>query len=70
MLEFANIEGASMVLNNDQAGSTTTVNGGTNGLRGLNMYSSNSSSAAYGTSGTAITNGIQMLLIVIQEGLW
>jgi HK97 family phage major capsid protein len=64
MLEFANIEGASMVLNNDQTGSTTTVNGGTNGLRGLNMYSSNSSSAAYGTSGTAITNGIHTIKTV------
>jgi HK97 family phage major capsid protein len=64
MLEFANIEGASMVLNNDQAGSTTTINGGTNGLRGLNMYSSNSTSSAYGTSGTAITNGIHTIKTV------
>jgi len=64
MLEFAQIEGASMVLNNDQAGSTTTVNGGTSGLRGLNMYLSNSSSAAYGTSGTAITNGIHTIKTV------
>jgi len=56
MFEFAQIEGASMVLNNDQAGSTTTANGGTNGLRGLNSYPS-ASTAAYGSSGTAITNG-------------
>jgi HK97 family phage major capsid protein len=56
MFEFAQIEGASMVLNNDQTGSTTTINGGTNGLRGLNSYPS-ASTAAYGTSGTAITNG-------------
>jgi HK97 family phage major capsid protein len=56
MFEFAQIEGASMVLNNDQAGSTTTINGATNGLRGLNSYPS-ASTAAYGSSGTAITNG-------------
>ena len=56
MFEFAQIEGASMVLNNDQSGSTTTSNGGTNGLRGLNSYPS-ASTSAYGSSGTAITNG-------------
>jgi hypothetical protein len=60
MLEFAQIEGASMVLNNDQAGSTTTINGATNGLRGLNMYTS-AAASAYGTSGTAITNGIHSI---------
>jgi len=56
MFEFAQIEGASMVLNNDQSGSTTTSYGGTNGLRGLNSYPS-ASASAYGSSGTAITNG-------------
>jgi HK97 family phage major capsid protein len=61
MLEFAAIEGASMVLNNDQAGSATTTTGGTSGLRGLNMYASSSSTAAYGSSGTAITNGIHTI---------
>jgi HK97 family phage major capsid protein len=65
MLEFAQIEGASMVLNNDQAGSTTTVNGGTNGLRGLNMYTS-ATTSAYGTSGTAITNGIHSIATYTQ----
>jgi HK97 family phage major capsid protein len=65
MLEFAQIEGASMVLNNDQAGSTTTVNGGTNGLRGLNMYTS-ATASAYGTSGTAITNGIHSIATYTQ----
>ena len=64
MLEFAVIEGASMVLNDDQAGSTTTVNGGTSGLRGLNMYGSSSSAAAFGTSGTGITNGIHTIKTV------
>ena len=65
MLEFAQIEGASMVLNNDQAGSTTTVNGGTSGLRGLNMYAS-AASSAYGSSGTAITNGIHSIATFTQ----
>jgi HK97 family phage major capsid protein len=65
MLEFAQIEGASMVLNNDQAGSTTTVNGGTNGLRGLNMYTS-ATASAFGTSGTAITNGIHSIATYTQ----
>lgn len=59
MLEFSQQEGLSMARNNDQAGSTTTSTGGTSGLRGLNMYLSGS--AAYGTSGTAITNGIHTL---------
>jgi HK97 family phage major capsid protein len=65
MLEFASIEGASMVLNNDQAGSTTTINGATNGLRGLNMYTS-ASASAFGTSGTAITNGIHSIATYTQ----
>jgi HK97 family phage major capsid protein len=65
MLEFAQIEGASMVLNNDQAGSTTTVNGGTSGLRGLNMYTS-AAASAYGSSGTAITNGIHSIATYTQ----
>ena len=65
MLEFANIEGASMVLNNDQAGSTTTINGATSGLRGLNMYTS-AASSAFGTSGTAITNGIHSIATYTQ----
>jgi HK97 family phage major capsid protein len=65
MLEFAQIEGASMVLNNDQAGSTTTINGATNGLRGLNMYTS-AATSAFGTSGTAITNGIHSIATYTQ----
>lgn len=65
MLEFAAIEGASMVLNNDQSGSTTTTTGGTSGLRGLNMYTT-ASASAYGTSGTAITNGIHSIATVSQ----
>lgn len=58
MLEFAQLEGASAGLNNDQSGTTTTSTGGTDGLRGLNSYpGAAGASAAYGTSGTAITNG-------------
>jgi len=55
-LEFAQLEGQSMVLNNDQAGSTTASTGATNGLRGLDSYVS-ASASAFGSSGTAITNG-------------
>lgn len=64
--EFASIEGASMVVNNDQTGTTTTTTGGTSGLRGLNMYITNASAAAYGSSGTAITNGIHTILTYSQ----
>jgi len=67
MQEFGAVEAASMILNNDQAGSTTTTYGGTNGLRGLNMYTT-ASASAYGTSGTAITNGIHSIATVSQAG--
>jgi HK97 family phage major capsid protein len=65
MLEFATIEGASAVLNNDQSGTTTTTTGGTNGLRGLNSYTT-AGTSAYGTSGTAITAGIHSIATVSQ----
>ena len=58
--EFGAIEAASMILNNDQSGSTTTAYGATSGLRGLNMYTT-AGTSAYGTSGTAITNGIHSI---------
>lgn len=65
MLEFSSIEAASMADNNDQAGSTTTTMGGTDGLRGLNYYpGAAGAAAAYGTSGTAITNGLHTLRTV------
>lgn len=58
MMEFSQLEGASMGLNDDQAGSTTTATGATDGLRGLNSYpGAAGAAAAFGTSGTAITNG-------------
>lgn len=60
MLEFAQLEGASAATNDDQAGSTTTTTGATSGLRGLDMYLDGAASD-YGTSGTAITNGIHTI---------
>jgi HK97 family phage major capsid protein len=65
MLEFSTIEAQSMVSNNDQSGSTTTDTGAENGLRGLNYYNSGSVSD-YGTSGTAITNGIHTIATINQ----
>lgn len=64
--EFSQQEGLSMILNNDQAGSTTTAYGATNGLRGLNQYGGNNatytggtiSTASFGTSGYASTDGL------------
>jgi HK97 family phage major capsid protein len=65
MMEFAQLEGASMGLNNDQAGSTTTSTGGVYGLRGLNSYpGAAGASSAFGTSGTAITNGLHTIATV------
>jgi HK97 family phage major capsid protein len=66
LAEFSQSEGLSMIINNDQSGSTTTATGGTNGLRGLNSYPGANSSytggtistASFGTSGTAVTNGL------------
>lgn len=66
-LEFAQLEGQSMVLNNDQSGSTTTSTGATNGLRGLDSYVS-ASASAFGSSGTAITNGIHSIATVSLGG--
>jgi len=64
MLEFSEDEAASMAINNDQSGSTTTTTGGTDGLRGFVNYNTSTSAAAYGTSGTAITNGLHTILTV------
>lgn len=64
-MEFSQLEAQSMASNNDQAGSTTTTTGGTNGLRGLNYYAGAAGdSSAYGSSGTAITNGIHTIATV------
>jgi HK97 family phage major capsid protein len=66
-LEFGQQEGLSMALNNDQAGTTTTTTGGTSGLRGLDSYAT-ASTSAYGTSGSAITNGIHSIATVSLGG--
>ena len=65
-LEFAQQESLSMMLNSDQAGSTTVNYGATNGLRGLNSYPGSTANAAWGTNGSAITNGIHTVLQVAQ----
>ena len=62
MLEFSQLEAQSMATNDDQAGSSTTSTGGTSGLRGLTTYLTSASTPAYGSSGTAITNGIHTIL--------
>jgi HK97 family phage major capsid protein len=67
-LEFSQQEGASIATNNDQAGSTTTTTGATYGLRGLSSYTSGGT-AAFGSSGTAITNGIHTLATVSLGGV-
>ena len=66
MLEFSQQEALSMMLNNDQAGSTTVSYGATVGLRGLNSYPNSTSAAAFGTNGSAITNGRHTVLAVEQ----
>jgi HK97 family phage major capsid protein len=65
-LELAQQEALSMMFNNDQSGSTTGYYGATQGLRGLNSYLNSTSAASFGTSGTAITNGIHTVLSVAQ----
>lgn len=65
-LEFSQQEALSMMFNNDQSGSTTVNFGATSGLRGLNSYAGSTSSAAFGTSGSAITNGLHTVLQVAQ----
>jgi len=65
-LEFAQQEALSMMLNNDQAGSTTVQTGATAGLRGLNSYPNSTTAAAFGTNGSAITNGRHTVLGVAQ----
>lgn len=64
--ELSQQEGLSMMLNNDQSGSTTYNYGATAGLRGLNQYTGSTSSASFGTTGSAITNGLHTVLQVTQ----
>lgn len=65
-LEFSQQESLSMMFNSDQSGSTTVNYGATDGLRGLNGYTGSTSAAAFGTSGSAITNGMHTVLQVAQ----
>lgn len=68
LVEFSQAEALSMVANNDQ-GATSLPYGGSNGLRGLNQYGGanatytggKTSTAAFGTSGTASTNGLHSI---------
>jgi len=66
MAEFSQAEAQSMISNNDQSGTTTTTTGGTDGLRGLNSYAGSTSAAAFGSNGSAITNGLHTVLQVAQ----
>lgn len=69
LVEFSQAEGASMISNNDQAGSTTAATGGTDGLRGLDSYPGANgtytggtiSTAAFGSSGTANSDGMHSI---------
>lgn len=69
LVEFSQAEGASMISNNDQAGSTTTATGATDGLRGLDSYGGANatytggtiSTAAFGSSGTAASDGMHSI---------
>lgn len=68
MLEFSQLEATSMAQNNDQSGSTTTSTGATSGLRGLvTVYANSTTTPAYGSSGTAITNGIHTIKSVVHS---
>lgn len=66
IMEFSQQEALSMMFNSDQAGSTTVNYGATSGLRGLNSYTGSTSAAAFGTSGSSITNGLHTVLQVAQ----
>ena len=70
LAEFAQTEAQSMIQNNDQSGSGTTVTtGGADGLRGLDQYAGanatyaggTTSTAAFGSSGTGSATGLHSL---------
>lgn len=70
LMEFQQAMATSMVQNNDQSGTGTSVTtGGADGLRGLDQYGGANatytggtvSTAAFGSSGTATTNGLHSL---------
>ena len=70
LAEFAQSEATSMIQNNDQTGTGSTVTtGGADGLRGLDQYGGanatytggTTSAAAFGSSGTGSTSGLHSL---------
>ncbi len=70
LAEFSQAEGLSMIQNNDQSGSGTTVStGGADGLRGLDQYGGanatyaggTASTASFGSSGTGSSSGLHSL---------
>jgi len=70
LMEFAQAEAQSMIQNNDQSGTGSSVTtGGADGLRGLDQYpganatyaGGTTSAAAFGTSGTGSTTGLHSL---------
>ena len=70
LMEFQQAMATSMIQNNDQSGTGTSVStGGADGLRGLDQYGGANatytggtvSTASFGTSGTATTNGLHNL---------
>lgn len=67
MLEFAQQEGLSMVLNNDlSTGDATPQTGQTYGLRGLNYYAGSTTAAAWGNNGSSTAAGRHTMLQVEQ----
>jgi len=68
LMEFSQVEGQSMISNNDQTDTPNTY-GGTNGLRGLNQYAGANATytggtittAAFGTSGTGSSSGLHSI---------
>ena len=70
LMEFAQAEAQSMISNNDQSGTGTSVaTGGADGLRGLDQYGGSNATytggtvttAAFGSSGTGSTSGLHSL---------
>jgi len=70
LAEFAQTEAQSMISNNDQSGSGSSVStGGADGVRGLNQYGGSNASfaggtvsvAAFGSTGTSSSSGLHSL---------
>lgn len=62
LAELSQQEAYSMCRNNDQTGTTTLATGGTNGLRGLDMYTDSTTAVAWGTNGNGSSDGIHTIL--------